>query len=208
MLNCFKDYKRYIHILNHILSGLTQVIKLTLEQQYMLSVQHGRYHASWCTGDFSRQCISRHGIDLQSQHIVSPAPVGLITCHWIIRDKQLWNFDQNEDIFFKKNTFSTSAVSFISFLFWTSLTHLPLDKMAAISQTILSDGFSWMKNFVFWLKFNWNLFLRVQLTINQHCLDNGLALNRRQAIMWTNVVPIHWCIYAALGGDGSSVLAH
>ena len=26
-------------------------------------------------------------------------------------------------------------------------------------------------------------------------------LNRRQAIIWTNVVPIHWRIYAALGGD-------
>ena len=28
------------------------------------------------------------------------------------------------------------------------LTHLPLDKMAGISQTICSDAFSWMKNFV------------------------------------------------------------
>ena len=32
-------------------------------------------------------------------------------------------------------------------------------------------------------------------------LDNGLALNRRQAIIWTNVAPIHWRIYAAPGGD-------
>ena len=32
-------------------------------------------------------------------------------------------------------------------------------------------------------------------------LDNGLAPNRRQVIIWTNVHPIHWCIYAALGGD-------
>ena len=28
-------------------------------------------------------------------------------------------------------------------------------------------------------------------------------LNRRQSIIWTNAVPIHWCIYAALGGDDS-----
>ena len=41
------------------------------------------------------------------------------------------------------------------------LTHLPLDKMAAVSQTIFSDAFSWMKIFVFGLKFHWNLFLRV-----------------------------------------------
>ena len=31
------------------------------------------------------------------------------------------------------------------------LTHLPLDKMATISQTIFSDIFSWKKSFVFWL---------------------------------------------------------
>ena len=48
------------------------------------------------------------------------------------------------------------------------LTHLPLDKMAAISQTLFSDAFSWMKSFVLWSKFHWSLFLRVQLTIIQH----------------------------------------
>ena len=32
-------------------------------------------------------------------------------------------------------------------------------------------------------------------------LVNGLALNRRQAIILTNADPIHWCIYVALGGD-------
>ena len=33
-------------------------------------------------------------------------------------------------------------------------------------------------------------------------LDNGLVPNKRQAIMWTNADPIHWRIYAALGGMG------
>ena len=32
-------------------------------------------------------------------------------------------------------------------------------------------------------------------------LGNGLVPNRQQAITWTNADPIHWCIYAALGGD-------
>ena len=32
-------------------------------------------------------------------------------------------------------------------------------------------------------------------------LDNGLAPNRWQAIIWANADPIHWRIYAALGGD-------
>ena len=32
-------------------------------------------------------------------------------------------------------------------------------------------------------------------------LDNGLVTNRLQAIIWTIADPIHWRIYAALGGD-------
>ena len=48
------------------------------------------------------------------------------------------------------------------------LTHLPLDKMDAISQPPFSNALSWMKNFDFWLKFHWSLFIRVQLTKTQH----------------------------------------
>ena len=32
-------------------------------------------------------------------------------------------------------------------------------------------------------------------------IDNNPVPNRRQAIIWSNADPIHWCIYAALGGD-------
>ena len=78
-------------------------------------------------------------------------------------------------------------------------TRLPLDKMAASSQTIFSGAFSWMNSFLFWLIFHWSLFLRVQLTITQHWFR--LGLNRRQAIIWTNADLIHRRIYAALGGD-------
>ena len=49
-----------------------------------------------------------------------------------------------------------------------SLLNSPLDKMAAISQTTPSNSFSWMRMLEFLLKFHWNLFLRVQLTISQH----------------------------------------
>ena len=48
------------------------------------------------------------------------------------------------------------------------LSHLPLDKMAAISQTTFSSAFSWMKSFIFRFKFYWNLFLMFQLTETQH----------------------------------------
>ena len=48
------------------------------------------------------------------------------------------------------------------------LTHLPLDKMTAISQTIYSGEFSWMKSPVFLLKFHWSLSPMIQLIITQH----------------------------------------
>ena len=46
-------------------------------------------------------------------------------------------------------------------VFIWELTHTPLHKMAVISQTIYSNAFSRMKNFVFWFKCHWSLFLRV-----------------------------------------------
>ena len=45
----------------------------TVKQQYMLSVLHTQYHVCWCSGDFRSQSISSHGIDPQSQNILSPA---------------------------------------------------------------------------------------------------------------------------------------
>ena len=48
------------------------------------------------------------------------------------------------------------------------LTHWGRDKMDAISQTTLSNAFSWMKMCEFRLRFHQSLFLRVQLTIFQH----------------------------------------
>ena len=80
------------------------------------------------------------------------------------------------------------------------LTHLPLNKMAVISQHFQMHFHEWKilyfdKNFteVCSSGSNW-----------QYCsigLHNGLAPNRRQAIIWTNADPIHWCIYTALWED-------
>ena len=53
-------------------------MKLTLEQQYMLSFLHSQYHTCWCSCDFKSQCISMHGIDPQSWNILSPALEELI----------------------------------------------------------------------------------------------------------------------------------
>ena len=55
MLNCFKVYKRHIHILNCILDlAWPKWMKLTLTQQYMLFALHSQYHACWCFGDLRR----------------------------------------------------------------------------------------------------------------------------------------------------------
>ena len=57
------------------------------------------------------------------------------------------------------------------------------------------------ENLYILIKLHWILFPRFQLTITQCGLDNGFALNRRQAIIWTNADQLPWRIYAALGGD-------
>ena len=49
------------------------------------------------------------------------------------------------------------------------LTHWGRDKIDAILQTAFLNAISWMKMFEFRLKFHWSLFLKVQLTIFQHC---------------------------------------
>ena len=56
--------------------------------------------------------------------------------NWTIRNKLQWNLNQNTKIFIHKNA-SENIVC----------------EMAAISQTIFSDTFLWMKIFVFWFKF-------------------------------------------------------
>ena len=49
------------------------------------------------------------------------------------------------------------------------LYHLPLDKMATISEMIFSEAFSWMKSFVFWLKNTLKFFPKgTLLAITQH----------------------------------------
>ena len=48
------------------------------------------------------------------------------------------------------------------------LTHWGRHKMDAISQTTLSNAFSWTNMIEFRFKFHWSLFLRVQLTIFHH----------------------------------------
>ena len=73
--------------------------------------------------------------------------------------------------------------------------------MAAISKTIFSDAFSWMKSFVVCLNFTGVCSEGIDWQKPTIGLDNGLAPNRRHAIIWTNGDPIQWRIYAVVGGD-------
>ena len=63
-------------------------------------------------------------------------------------------------------------ITFLYLMHWRynfdGLTHWGQYKMANILQTTFSNAFCWLKSLVFWWKFHWSLFLRVQLTISQH----------------------------------------
>ena len=94
---------------------------------------------------------------------------GIVSCCYDnLRCHQSWQSCQIDDLLFSVKKTKQSANHLHNSWDVLCITQLPLDKMAAILQTIFSDAFSWMKIFVFWLKFHWNLFLRVQLTIFQH----------------------------------------
>ena len=74
MLNCFKGYKRCIHILYHILDFIQLMnTKFTMEQPYILPILYCYYQACWCPGDVGSQGISRDGTDPQSWNIPSVA---------------------------------------------------------------------------------------------------------------------------------------
>ena len=57
--------------------------------------------------------------------------------------------------FFQESAFEMPSVKCAPLcLHLNELTHLPLDKMAAISQTMFLNAISWMKMFEFRLKFH------------------------------------------------------
>ena len=79
------------------------------------------------------------------------------------------------------------------------LTHWGRDKMAAVSQTTPSNAFSWMKMLEFRLRFHWSLFLRVQLTLFQHCFRYWLGAVQATSHYLNQWWLVYWRIYASLG---------
>ena len=73
------------------------------------------------------------------------------------------------------------------------------DKMAAVSQTIFSNAFSWMKMYEFRLKFHWSSFLRFQLTIFQHWFRYWLGAVQATSHYLNQWWLVYWRIYASLG---------
>ena len=71
--------------------------------------------------------------------------------------------------------------------------------MDAISQTIFSGAFSWMRKFEFRLKFHWSLFLRVQLTIFQHWFRQWLGADQATSHYLNQWWLFYWRIFASLG---------
>ena len=81
----------------------------------------------------------------------------------------------------------------------TLLTHWGRDKMAAVFQTTFSNAFSWMKMCEFRLRFHWNLFPMVQLTISQHWFRLWLGADQATSHDLNHCWLFYWRIYASLG---------
>ena len=71
--------------------------------------------------------------------------------------------------------------------------------MDAIPQTTSSSAFSWMKKFEFWLKFQWSLFLTVQVTIFQHWFRVWFGAVQATSHYLNQWWLFHRRIYASLG---------
>ena len=67
------------------------------------------------------------------------------------------------------------------------ITHWGRGKIAAISQTIFSNAFSWMKSFLVRLKFQ-----------SLKCVPKG-PIDNNPAFIWANDGLAHWRMYASLG---------
>ena len=90
----------------------------------------------------------------------------------------------------------------------SELTYWGRKKMAAICQTTFSNAFSWMRMYEFRLKFHWNLFHRVQLTISQHWFRWWLGAGQATSQCLNQCWLVYWCINASLGLNVLTVSSH
>ena len=98
--------------------------------------------------------------------------IGETRSHYDDTELKLNEFEYKEISDPSKAKYITCMVIYTITLITFALAHWGRDKMAAVSQTTLSNAFSWMKMLEFRLRFHWSLFLK-----------------------WL----IYWRIYASLG---------
>ena len=79
------------------------------------------------------------------------------------------------------------------------LTHWDRDKMNAILQMTFPSAFSWMKMYYFRLRFHWNLFVGVQLTIFQYWFRKWLVAVQATSHYLNQWWLVHRHIYASPG---------
>ena len=103
----------------------------------------------------------------RSQTLTSAVSSHHIDCYVLVFRENIFQITMPSQCWEMKDILHESLFSRINST-GQGLILLPVDKMAAISKTTVSDAFSWTKRFVFWLKFHRRLFLRVQVTITQH----------------------------------------
>ena len=96
--------------------------------------------------------------------------------------------------------FNIQPISFNSLLTLASrFTHRGRYKMAAISQTTVSNAFPWMKMFGFRLKFHWSVFPRAQLTIFRHWFREWLGVVQATSHYLNQWWLVYRRLYASLG---------
>ena len=80
-----------------------------------------------------------------------------------------------------------------------NITHWGRNKMAAKFLPTISNVFSWMKQHKLRLRFPWNLFPMVKLTIFQHWFRLWLGAGRTTSHNLNQWWLVYWRIYASLG---------
>ena len=96
-------------------------------------------------------------------------------------------------------TWTRPSLSLMIFYQNILLIHWGRDKKAAIFQTIFSNAFSWMKMYKFRLRFHWNFFQRVQITIFHRCFRYWLGASQATSHYLKQWWLVDWHIYASLG---------
>ena len=81
-------------------------------------------------------------------------------------------------------------------------TYCGWEKMAAISQTTVSNAFCWIKLYEFRFNFHWSLLIKGQLTIFQHwfrkCLGSDQVPNHYMSQRWHSLL-MHTCVTCLIG---------